>query len=199
MFWSKQNSAQAVSVNNRATMRVWFPKGKNVGHVSLETSTHYVSWWPKNELGYINVVHSENRTLVDDIKDEGGQPDLVVTLYSLDVAKIDLAFADIQKTDCGYVLMGDKPTVRLKNTREGDNCCGMVYKLLRRGGIDKLTGYFEDLEVQYLMVRPMPFATFIKHAKERECALYPVTRQFKLLGQAEYIPDQAQHPQCNMI
>ncbi len=118
--------------SNQVIVRVWtsrdnkrFP-GHNVGHVSIETPTSYISLWPvpftlEQIAGYrTEKVLEQNydkyymerdpdwkASYQDDYKAEGDQePQVIICLYSLDVNDIESAFGRLQNDTKAWRLVG---------------------------------------------------------------------------------------------
>ena len=124
--------------NNRVIVRVWtssynksFP-GHNVGHVSIETPTSYMSLWPVPLTLEQIVKYRDAKTLEKkyskyymerdpdfhqnfdvDARDEGAplglerlEPQVVVCLYSLNVDDIESAFGHLQHDTRAWRLVG---------------------------------------------------------------------------------------------
>jgi hypothetical protein len=113
---------------NWVTVRVWLTKVKRmpahiidfiqtlrsgeegqVGHVSLETAKMYASHWPMAcaESPFL-AVDSDAYTKELDIQEEEGDADFKMTLYSLDVEKINEAIQRIIERKPEWVLIGDQ-------------------------------------------------------------------------------------------
>jgi hypothetical protein len=202
-------------------------KNTRVGHASLETKNKYASWWPGEDLATANqisallkVVKAENSELMKDKFSEGkavngcidistAVPDVLVTLYSLNVKHIEDLFDDIReegnenikvasdgeikKSKTGYVLIGNKAAVRLynfmfNNNEQGNSCCGMAYDLVQAGGINKLTGSYSHFTAQYFVLTTDNFCDYIKYAKDQELLSHPETQLFSRELTNEYKP-----------
>jgi hypothetical protein len=179
----------------------------NIGHVSLEVLNegidNYVSLWPAAAISSpATVMDARYMRLEADESNEGGEPDLKVSLYSLDTMLIRGAFKDIKEGVNGYVLMGDKCVVRVANRdRKGQSCCGLVYELLRIGGIKSLERAWlpwSDSLDYTLAVTPDNFAEYIKDMKDSEVKLCPETLQFPTIP-GEYVPQPVQSSGCGIM
>ncbi len=85
-----------------------FTKSSKVGHVSLETEEYYASHWPMNDAdGPLVAVRAEAAMKEVDINRGGGPADFQMTLYSLDVDKINEAIDRIIDKRPDWVLVGD--------------------------------------------------------------------------------------------
>lgn len=177
-----------------------------VGHVSIQTTERYASWWPDpdntEQVRLFNVVDAINKSFEEDCLSEGGEPDLIISFYSLDINKIERCYQEIEESDYGYVLAGDKKIVRSVNTPKGQSCCGLVYELLVAGGILKLSRLYMDLTAKWLVITPDNFANMIKNAKENECSKYPETMNYPTV-ENEYVPvqrnNQYDHDRCTIL
>lgn len=205
-FWKSQSSAPLTEIS-RVIVNIWLPrvndeiatslhfiksleakkldptKLNRIGHVSIETPNQYASWWPApdaNRVKIFNVVKAANSTYADDCSPggEGTVPDLRICLYSLDVQAIEDCFEHVENSDYGYVLAGDKKTVRLFNTEKGQSCCGLAYELLAAGGILDLSQIHQDLKLKYIVVTPENFSEFMQNTKQAESKKFPETDGF---------------------
>lgn len=218
-FWRRENPP--LTAATRVVINIWLPRingnegtanlfikahmnnetnpnTSRIGHVSLETTNKYASWWPnpKNgeQVGIFNVVGAQNSNYEQDCRSENlndgknGQPDLKVCLYSLDVGKIEECFNNIENDpQYGYVLAGDKKATRILNDDKGQSCAGLAYELLTVGGILKLSNIHADLKAKWIVVTPDNLAELIKNAKQKELVLYPETQGFPLIPNG-YMP-----------
>lgn len=215
MWFFQETKRAQLTEDSRIIINIWLPKvqGKStsakhflksylkestrdddrIGHVSVETPNIYVSWWPnpsdEQQVNIFNVVNSQNSTYAQDCENEGGDPNLRICLYSLDIAEVEDCFRHVETSGYGYVLAGDKAVTRYFNTQKGQSCAGLAYEILMIGGLKKLINFYRDLEIQWLFVDPYNLSNLLKHAKEAECKLYPETQGFVLID-AEYSSEQ---------
>lgn len=191
------------SEQNRVIIRIWMPhvngqestaikaikniyKGNeaNVGHTSIETPNQYASIWPHPDANVANIfkVYQSNlHSLADDERAEDGKCDIVVCLYSLNIAAIEDAFKEVRRTNLGYVLSGDFSLAE----DGGQSCCGLTNALLRRGGILLLGN--NDNSLAKIVTTPDGLAAFVKEIKAKELEKFKETRNFSKL-ENEYVP-----------
>ncbi|XP_071111843.1 uncharacterized protein [Haliotis cracherodii] len=106
---------------------IWMPVGvSQVGHASLRLSNGvYVSWWPqdkKSKCGFKMKEYKCNSSLQGDIKEEGMDPDYTFKIPSTKLDLTDMTtFWNKQKSTGHYSLLDQ-------------NCCWVVYHVLRAGG-----------------------------------------------------------------
>lgn len=168
-------------------------KLNSIGHVSLEMPKAYASWWPDNactdQVRLFNVLKADpNKSYIEDYESEAKRhADLRICLYGLDVQAIEDCFEYVKKSDYGYVLAGDKITVRFLNKEKGQSCCGLAYELLSAGGALELSAIYKDLKMKYIVVTPDNFCEFLKNAKQVEMSRYPETSSFHQI-ENEYTP-----------
>ena len=197
---SNKVTQQKLSEDHRVIIRIWLPsianrdvktskalakaaigtKATNIGHVSIQTTGpngQYASLWPERPVGNaFRLINADYHSLVQDEIAEGGLPDILVSIYSLDLDRINKSFAKLREEKGGnqvkYSLIGEG-----FSTKEGHNCCSMVYHLLRQGGVDKLNAK-KGSSMQTSSIEPRDFADFIKDAKRRELSSCPETDSF---------------------
>lgn len=229
-FLNNAPAEQPINQDNAVTINIWLPvtngaQGtaishiarhstgtldpnllQRVGHVSLHTPNHYVSWWPNpannEQIGIYNVISAQNNTYENDKFSEGTpenprEPDYRVTLYSLDVAEMENAFQEIEQSDFGYVLAGDKKATRIFNSRRGQSCSGLAYELLEIGGIFNLVKIHQNLKAKWIVVPPEDLASLVKNAKYNELTQHPETEPWATFPD-EYIPEPAMS-RCNIL
>lgn len=204
-----------VCPDNRALFFIWYPKVENkpteakrvisainearrkkeridahVGHVAMALPNAYASLWPAESAGgnHFKVVKATFSDIESDIYSEGGPPDLLVSLYSLESQTMEAALEEIQASKDGFALAGDTSSTRLSNKQKGRNCNGLVYELLQRGGVDKITPFCADSNFVFY-ISPDKFATYIKSVKAKELAMYPETATFPQI-EGEYVPEE---------
>ena len=176
--------ANALKINSasQVTVHVWFQQGDlhdayhgvcgtRIGHASLQTHVGgvtgkgiYASAWPHGIQG----VKAQNPlSLVDsfeqDVKNEGGQPDLSLNLYSLNVVRINQAFMDFKQKHLdalkGVADTGQAYWVLLaphykslfgfdlsdEQLAESVNCSYLTYALMSIGGLSVVEQKYENL------------------------------------------------------
>lgn len=120
-----------VDIVNRVMVRVWLPDryfSKAYGHAALQTYHHYISFWPGDRLA----------DFFEDIKDMGRLPDFRLSLYQLDVKKIDQAFEKFKQSGCRWNLMGEG----IFNDEKTRNCSSLTWFMLQQGGLGKWYSYY---------------------------------------------------------
>jgi len=127
------------SLEKKLILRVWTPgKYDEVGHVSLETNQHHISFWPnkekfhENKLKLLQPFSKQGRNLhtyLEDIISERRLPDYKVIFYNLDSDAINLAFEKFQASNLDWSLWGS--IIPWHN----QNCAGLSRHLLRLGGM----------------------------------------------------------------
>jgi len=139
-------------------IHVWLPNDLNqsrTGHVSLETFVGgaqdrgiYVSFYPADDVNKFTFFKSSAGTLVESLdKDEKLQhdqpPDHDITLYSLDVERINSEFLKFKASQCNWSIWGST-FFSGKKTR---NCSGLIEHLLEISGIYPIIRKNRDLGV----------------------------------------------------
>ena len=152
------------------TVYVWNYTGKhaNWGHASMKVSggtpagPQYYSWWPEGRnrdfhihesLPIYTVSAIKGRTYADDVRDEGGPPDHVVTISTLD----ETAVKDYWKG-----LISRSPNW----STLGQNCSTTVARSLMAGGGDekvKWTGWYHQWNVVW---KPDDVARYAKTIRD---------------------------------
>ena len=115
---------------------VWTPEGGNVGHASMELSDGtYISWWPeyggKAQQTAMKAPGFQNRTLEDDVRDEGKNPDytfIIPAKLGLDEGSIKRWWASMKSTEKWSLL---------------NNCCGAVKRAFEAGGAKVTINWIE--------------------------------------------------------
>jgi len=151
--------ARTVSDANKVTIYIWKMNlaRDRLGHASMRTykggargNGHYMSFWPAEkslrQKSLVGVPSHCIRSLEDDVlQEDGSQPDYAIDLYSLDVDKINRAYAQFLASNCNWSLWGSA-FFRDESTR---NCSGLCLYLLKEGGIDALLT--ESVSVEMVM------------------------------------------------
>jgi hypothetical protein len=151
--------SRTVSDADKVTIYIWkmnYARDR-LGHASMRTykgavrgNGHYMSFWPAEkslrQKSLAGVPSHSVRSLEDDVLEEdGSQSDHVIDLYSLNVDKINQAYAQFIASNCNWSLWGSS-FFRDENTR---NCSGLCLHLLKEGGIDALLT--EPVSVEMVM------------------------------------------------
>ena len=114
---------------------VWTPEGDNVGHASMELSDGtYISWWPEDavKLPVTKIPGFQNRTLEEDVRDEGRNPDytfIIPAKVGLDEARIKRWWASMKSKEEYNLLF--------------NNCCDAVKRAFEAGGTKVTTSWIE--------------------------------------------------------
>jgi ankyrin repeat protein len=140
-----------LNLKNYVVVRVWLPhRFKDVGHTSLETRSHYISFWPAGESKSSSSTGDLTHGLKQDIEAMGYKPEVTIILYSLNTDNIDLYYEEIIKLKTPrWLLTGQWLTWQsiLNNFEDSyerrygvsaHSCATLVYKLLVTGGIKHL-------------------------------------------------------------
>lgn len=142
----------------------------NIGHVSLELKTVYISLWPDN-LTITNKLKPQDGNLdsnaIIDQRSEGRDPDIVVDFETLDTAKIVKDFQAFANSGSKYHLIGSNSFFNRSNAH---NCSGLAYRLLSEAGLKKFEipkDYLRD----YLVVTPNNLISYLESAKKLETEL----------------------------
>ncbi len=134
---SQPNNLDLSDVGN-VIIRIWLPTSKKeTGHVSLQTETHYISFWPiDNNFSidpFTNLIieshigrFAKHNNIWDDIRDENRLPDARLSL-KLDTNAINKAYEEFAKSKYQWSLLGSM-------FMNSQNCSGLVYYLLMKGG-----------------------------------------------------------------
>ena len=116
---------------------VWKPKGDDsYGHASMELSDGtYISWWPeyggKAEQTTKRAHGFQNRTLEEDVRDEGRNPDRTFIIPS----KVGLEEGEIKKW---WAKKKSEEKWHIFN-----NCCDAVKGAIEAGGAQVATSWIE--------------------------------------------------------
>ncbi len=103
-----------------AQVYIWYPKGGNVGHSSIETDLgEYGSFWP--EKNWKDDAQGTFNTFKGDILSEGGVPDVIIDITGVNEESMTKYIKGIKK---------DAPNYRWR----GNNCTDFVEDTLREGG-----------------------------------------------------------------
>lgn len=169
----------------------------NVGHVSIETPTQYISLWPsaQHELHDSNkaeetsvlfrlqaICKPDFHSYAEDVAAEGCDNDLTVCLYSLTASAIDAEFKRHQDSDIGWTLVVSSS----QKQAVGQSCASCAYQLLKTGGIAVLT----STNPGRFAITPDSLAELAQEAKRAELKRYPETRAFVLANEGQYLPEE---------
>jgi len=126
-------------------INVWYPKGENVGHASIEIEGTYMSWWPdgsaaSNKAKMFKLVFTggagQAPTFEDDKRMEGGDPSWTGDYFGWDNDDEAVAFwkkvyfSDMQKGISAMRSGNPNATYSFVS----NNCCDVVDKLLEKAG-----------------------------------------------------------------
>lgn len=126
-------------------INVWYPKGDNIGHASIEIDGTYMSWWPdggsgSSKIRMIKQVFAGGPgmapTFANDQQMEGGEPSWTGEYFGWDRDgdAIELwkkiYFSDLQK---GVSAMRSG-NANATYSFVANNCCDVVDKLLEKAG-----------------------------------------------------------------
>jgi hypothetical protein len=198
--------------NNRVVVRIWKPGSfnqddfiveenllnnmfyvtrhkQNVGHVSVEIEERYISFWPGKK--GTNIYFNFN-TKIGDEQEEGpnGQQrmaDIVIVLYSLDVADLNNYFDQIR--DKRIYSMIPNLTMEFREDNSLANCASLVLELLLKGSLEKLLPKdrwpARSMDNGVAEFHPLYIAELIAEAKRIELQRYPFTKNFDVLHNDE--------------
>ena len=125
-------------------INVWYPKGDNVGHASIEFHGTYMSWWPSSEnpgkLKMVKMVFAGGPgsapTFADDKSSEGREPSWTGDYFGWDNDDKAIEywkkvyFSDMQK-GISAMRAGNKDA---QYCFVSNNCCDVVDQLLVQAG-----------------------------------------------------------------
>lgn len=148
-----QRTALLIEDSKKIHIRVWRRDLHNgiVGHVSLQTNQHYISFWPfaaptKQQKSFRGVAGTLVESYQEDLTLENNQsPAYETFLFSLDIAQINAAFQEIkdefdnEAPSFNWSLIG---SILFKN-RNINNCSGLAWDLLKIGGIRNLFSVYK--------------------------------------------------------
>ncbi len=169
-----------------------------IGHVSLETCHDdnspgiYISFWPKNpDVEYEYPLDKKNRYEIkqsedgnsylrtryyDDEIGEGRTYDFKTKLYCLDLIEIEKAFEEFKNSDFCWSILGSSYFAKEKN----QNCSGLVYSLLDRGGIAKFLSFFTKIKLDMKKYAPTPWGAVLGTAPFAFLLAFEVAKGGKL-------------------
>jgi hypothetical protein len=167
-------------------VRVWLCKedgGEDVGHVSLQTPSHYMSLWPGVNSSKTTKTSMlfEHRERVEfkpnyeaDLKAENREPEFTCHLYSLDIKQMNNKFIKIKKETKNWSAAGN--TQKFNQTGKiSRSCSSAAREILIAGGIENLS--IEGFTVS-IMPSPHNVFTRTRNAKKTELEKYPITKKF---------------------
>lgn len=134
--------------SNRVTIRIWYRSKltinstKRVGHVSLQTYGEngiYASLWPAIPSSLFSrqgvaPLPLDKMSYEKDKALEGGEPDIIVDLYTLDVNKINYVYNKIKNSGVRWATSASSPIAH----PQALNCASLIRLLLIAGGIKEL-------------------------------------------------------------
>lgn len=142
----KKEKSITKSRENRVVIRVWKKvDSSEVGHATLETNKHYISFWPKKPK---NPKAGKNQgrgadhhyTLMQDFIAEGRLPECRVALYTLNVNKININYKKFIDSNHQWKLWSPN----IFRDPDSHNCSSLVGFLLHQAEIYSLV----DLEIK---------------------------------------------------
>lgn len=139
---------------------IWYyvGKGQAWGHASMEVNQRYISWWPQGDrrlpykgtalpskvissLGNLySVLPIGNRTFYDDLSDEKGQPNSIITIEGLNKNYIIFWWNHFALSYGGTNEQG--PIQNTWSTLDL-NCSSVVALGLKEGGGDNYSSYWK--------------------------------------------------------
>ncbi len=126
-------------INRHVVVRIWQESLWDklihgyVGHISLQTDQHYISFWPGEQSFY---------NLFEDLTAKVRLPDKKFVIDELDTETINKQFLEFKKSACQWSIFGS--TKYLKHDLML-NCCGLTLALLEKAGIESKYHYSELL------------------------------------------------------
>lgn len=188
----KSPQAQQLSQDNFVRVRIWaskLPSGNetlginalltqgNIGHATLETNKIYASIWPEVAArsfkeGYTPKYEDSPQT---DALHEGGQPDYVITFYSLDSKAIESFFEKVKEAKEPWSLFGNK----FQNN--AFSCSSLTLTMLEVGGINNLADISRKIvsPTSNIVTSPNNLIRQLNLAKKAEELRYPESIDFK--------------------
>lgn len=161
-----------------------FTRHGSVGHAAMQVGSQYMSFWPARRppgmvAGALGTHASFHDHYEDDVRDEGREADAKVVFYSLDIERINQAFADFKNSRKSkrWTVLG-RNIFNWFNKGRGQSCSGLVYHLLKCGGISFKLHYKKEFERDSLYVTPNSIYRMISDAKLSELARSPITRTY---------------------
>lgn len=182
--------------DNLVTVRIWnsgLKGGENVGHISIQTSTTYMSLWPaSSKMRKSEVFLSRGHNLIpnpeeDIVLEDGRHPEKIYCLYTLDKNAIEARFRKITEGDQfkGWTLFGDAGY--LINESNTHSCATLAYTLLTAGGLYQLASRLQSSRVSSV-VTPDQLGEVVKQAKQAELYTEPVTKKFTFPNETDVTP-----------
>lgn len=127
--------------------------GQNVGHVSVQTKTKYMSLWPKQAQGpygvsakesegiglFKSITHEEVPTPAKDEQYEGRPAEKIFRFYSLDPDKMIKEYDRVIAHLKGWSL--------LAVAKDSESCVSLAARLLQAGGVDGLLSRIDEAKV----------------------------------------------------
>ena len=163
--------------DNKVTIHYWAPvptDGQKCGHMSLQTSQIYASFWPneENESPNFRSAYRGGGMLVTSLQADiskyarygrdNGVPDAKITINGLAIKEINTKFNQFKNSinngdyDWGLLTTGRLSQI-LYGRKDTQNCSGLVFLLLKAGGMFdnqyslKLFGALDSTIISYLV------------------------------------------------
>lgn len=180
----------------RTSSAIKAEKGK-VGHVSIQTSNIYASFWPAKAVDKSSSLSAKGYLMPApeaDIAAEQADPDQVIILYSLNIESLEQQFEAFKKSisSSRWTLLGDG------FLRTGQSCSGLTYDLLVAGGIkDICESYFI---ADHVVSTPNLILKMVLSAKKQEESLFEITKSFRSpLGMSPELMDAKDAQSCIIL
>ena len=125
---------------------IWLPKGRNVGHISLQIGKSgdqhgtYISWWPRNQLNLYKKASGAGQSLQDDVLCESRCADITIEFNQPNDGN---GLDEVAIAEWWNTFVSKKHEYGLG----GKNCSWAVIQALRAGGSDKYFPWYK-LNVQ---------------------------------------------------
>ena len=153
---------------------IWRFRGKREawGHASMEVQGQYISWWPVASRRVRSKFHRNvysahpigNRSLYDDIRDEGGSPDHTVVISGLEEGKILSWWRRTALSWGGGRALGP-PSVAWSSL--GSNCSQIVATALKQGGGNEFSAWRKSWNIVWTPNDVLEYAESIARGMER--------------------------------
>lgn len=160
-------ASQRVKKENQVKIRIWLPRSRNVGHVSLEFANQYASLWPP-----VNEDESSPaifRTYQDDRDLEERDPSQTICLYSLNVEEMKKRMSALKKNISSWSLT----TLGTSRPDERHSCVSFAYAILKAGEIDLLTTQSHTL-LRSMVASPTNMCDLVQDAKQHEDKVFNI-------------------------
>ena len=133
------------------TVYIWNFRGKSNawGHASALVNSQYISWWPMASNRVRSRIHNDiyeahpigNRLFIDDIREEGGNPNHTIRIHGLNESRI-LSWWRRTALSWGGGLAQGPPSVPWSSL--GWNCSKIVATALKEGGGDLYSSFLKS-------------------------------------------------------